>query len=151
MSETPELHLERVLDAPYEKLEPVLRAGPERWLPGYEQEDGSILCELSYEQGGSRIRRRIEVSLGPVQRFAYGVTLRVQWKAARHAELYPELEGHLRLERREPTGCSLRFDARYRPPGGRLGASVDRAVMHHVAESSVRDFLDRVVDVLAQA
>lgn len=149
MADRSELHLERVLDKPFEALESILRAGPQQWLPGFQEEGGRSTGELAYEQAGSRIKRRIEVRLGPVQRFAYGVTVHIQWKAARHSELYPELEGHLRLEGRQPSGSSLRLDARYAPPGGRLGATMDRALMHHVAESSVRDFLARVADLLA--
>ena len=149
MAERFELHLDRVLDQPYETLEVALRAGPERWLPGFQRERDAITCELAYEQAGSRIKQRIQVHLGPVQRFGYGVTIHLRWKAARHAELYPELDGHLRLERRQPSGSSLRLDALYVPPGGRLGAAADRALMHHVAESSVRDFLARVAELLA--
>ena len=147
--ESAELHIEEVLQGPFADLERALRAGPERWLPGYSREEGRITGELAYEQAGRRTKRQIEVRAGPVQRFAYGVTVHVRWKAARHSELYPELEGHLRLERGQPSGSRLRFDARYAPPGGRLGARVDRALMHHVAESSVRDFLARVGEQLA--
>jgi hypothetical protein len=149
LAERFELHLERVLDQPYGELESALRAGPEGWLPGVQRQGDELTAELAYVQAGSRISRRIEIDVGPVQRFAYGVTVHVRWKAARHAELYPELDGHLRLERRRPSGCNLRLDARYAPPGGRLGAAADRALMHHVAESSVRDFLDRVAELLA--
>jgi hypothetical protein len=138
-----------VLDHSYERLEARLREGPEKWLPGYQTDGDAITGELAYEQGGSRIRRRVDVHLGPVQHFAYGVTLHIRWKAAHHAGLYPELEGHLRLERRQPSGSTVRFDARYRPPGGRLGAAADLALMHHVAESSARDFLARVAERLA--
>lgn len=146
-----ELHLERALDEPYEGLERALRAGPGAWLPGFEQEaDDRVTGELAAEQAGGRVRRRIEVRTGPVQRFAYGVTVRVDWRAAQHPELYPELEGHLRLERRRDSGSSLRLDARYTPPGGAIGATVDRAVMHRVAESSVRGFLDAVISRLRE-
>ncbi len=148
-SASAELHLEELLDEQYEMLEPVLRAGPEQWLPGFSRDRDRITGELAYEQAGRRIKRRIEVRVGPVQRFAYGVTAQVRWKAARRSELYPELEGHLRLEPRRPSGSRLRLDARYAPPGGKLGATVDRVVMHHVAEASVRDFLSRVSRQLA--
>lgn len=143
-----ELHLQRVIQKPYEDLESRLQAGPETWLPGFEQEGSRMTGELSYEQGGTRIKRRTEVWVGPVQRFAYGVTVQISWKGARHPELYPELDGHLRLERHQPSGSSLRFDARYKPPGGRIGATVDRALMHRVAESSVQGFLTGVAALL---
>jgi hypothetical protein len=148
VSEAPELHFERVLESAYDGAEAALRGGPRRWLPGYADAGGEITGELAYRQGSGRIRRRISIDAGPVQRFAYGVTVHVEWHGADHPELYPTLDGHLRLERRRPSGAVLRLAARYRPPGGRLGATADRAVMHRVAESSVEDFLDRVVKSL---
>lgn len=149
MAEGFELHLERILVEPYEAAERVLRAGSQEWLPGFAKEGEQVTAELAYEQAGRRVSRRIAVELGAVQLFAYGVSVRIKWRAARHPDLYPELEGHLRLERRRPAGCSLRLDARYVPPGGRLGASVDKAVLHRIAESSVGDFTDRVVQALS--
>ena len=150
MAEAPELHLERTLAAEYDAAEAALREGPKRWLPGYAEEGGSLSGELAFRQGGQRIRRRISVEVGPVQRFAYGCTVHVEWRGAGHPELYPTLDGHLRLERRQPAGAVLSFAARYRPPGGRLGATADRAVMHRVAASSVEDFLDRVAESLGR-
>lgn len=150
MTEDFELHLERGLDLPYEAAEPVLRAGPRAWLPGFAQEGEHTTSELAFEQSGGRVTRRIEVQLGSVQLFAYGVAVRIEWAGARHPQLYPRLEGHLRLERRQPAGSTLRFDASYDPPAGPLGAAVDRAVMHRVAESSVADFVDGVAAALAR-
>lgn len=151
MPERFELQIERVVERPYEPLEAALREGPERWLPGYRKEGELVSGELAYEQGGRRVRRRIAVEIAPVQRFAYGVTVHVRWKAAQHAALYPWLEGHLRLERRPPSGSTLRFSARYQPPGGRVGAAADTALMHHVAEASVSDFVAGVAERLAGA
>lgn len=152
MSETPEpfeLHLSRTIEVPLEHAEAVLKQGPERWLPSFKREGERQTAALTWPRIGGRIARRIAVETGPVQRFAYGVTVHVRWRAAAHAELYPELDGHLRAEGRKPSGSTLRFDARYMPPGGRLGASMDRAVMHRVAEGSVEDFMDRVIRLLA--
>ena len=144
MAEGYELRPERRLSADYESAVGVLRAGPERWLPGVAMDGERLTAELGFDQAGRRIGRRIEVALGAVQPFAYGVTVRVQWKAVRRPQLYPTLDGHLRLERAHRGGCQLRFDARYVPPAGKVGASVDRALMYRVAEATVGDFLDRV-------
>ena len=149
MSEKPEIHLDRMVEGREDQLEAILRAGPARWLPGYAVEGGKVRARLRYQQAGRHLEREVEVEVGPVQRFAYGVSVRVEWRAARHAELYPELEGHLRLER-GPSGSRLRFDARYAPPAGQVGAAVDRALLHRVARASVEDFVDRVAVSLAE-
>lgn len=139
-----ELHPERTLGADYETAVAVLREGPQRWLPGFALDGERLTAELGFDQAGRRVGRRIEVTLGSVQPFAYGVTVRVQWKAVRRPQLYPTLEGHLRLEPAQRGGCQLRFPVRYVPPAGKLGASVDRALLYRVAEATVGDFLDRV-------
>lgn len=144
MTDAPELHLERVLEGPYDSAEATLRKGPKAWLPGFEAVGDRVTGELTYRQAGRRVSRRIEITVGPVQRFAYGVTVRLEWQAADHARLYPTLDGHLRLERGQPSGAVLRLAARYRPPGGRVGATADRTVLHRVAEASVTDFLERI-------
>ena len=38
----------------------------------------------------------------------------------------------------------LAISARYRPPLGVLGRTVDRVLLHRVAEATVKDFIDRV-------
>ena len=38
----------------------------------------------------------------------------------------------------------LAISARYRPPLGVVGRTVDRVLLHRVAEATVKDFLDRV-------
>lgn len=149
MTEPVEIHVEKDLDASYDRAEATLREGPERWLPGFERSGEAMTGELRFHRAGVNVSRRTEVGVGPVQRFADGVTVHVDWKGAQHPEVYPQLDGHVRVERRREGGLRLRFDARYTPPAGRLGATMDRAVMHNVAESSVRDFVDRVATRLA--
>ncbi|MGH7921527.1 MAG: hypothetical protein ACREQM_16525 [Candidatus Dormibacteraceae bacterium] len=149
MAEDFELHLARDLATPYEAALRVLEAGPERWLPGFAQDGDRMTARLGFDQAGRHIGRRIEVRVAPLQRFAYGVIVRLEWKGARRPRLYPRLEGHLRLERGEADRSRLRFDARYVPPAGRLGASVDRTLMSRVADVTLNDFLDRVAERLA--
>lgn len=149
MPETLELHLARELDVSYDMAAAALNAGPSRWLPGFEEEGERVTARLALARAGRRVGRRVEVHLGKVQRFGYGVTLRIEWQDARRPAFYPRLEGHLRLERGgEDRSCRFRFDARYTPPAGALGGSVDRAVLHRVADATVRDFFSGVAQRL---
>ena len=36
------------------------------------------------------------------------------------------------------------ISARYTPPLGALGRAIDRAVLHRVAEATLKDFMDRL-------
>lgn len=151
MPEPLELHLARQLDVSYEVAAEGLRAGPARWLPGFEQQEGRITARLALARGGRRVGRRVEVRTGTVQPFGYGVAQRLEWQDARRPRFYPLLEGHLRVERGDQDDhCRLRFDARYTPPAGVVGESADRAVMHRLAEATVRDFFSGVAQRLEQ-
>jgi hypothetical protein len=42
----------------------------------------------------------------------------------------------------------LAISARYRPPLGAVGQTLDRVLLHRVAEATVKDFLDRVGEAI---
>jgi hypothetical protein len=88
------------------------------------------------------------VFTGAAGPFAYGLLVPVEWRAAEHPDLYPTLAGSLRLEASGPAGARLRLDAHYRPPAGRLGAAIDGAVLHRVADASTEEFVMRVAERL---
>jgi len=146
-----ELHFETTIERPHEQVAALLRAGPEAWLPDIQLDQGQRTVEIAVEEAGRRFGRRVRVTTGAAQPFGYGVAVPISWQAVRHANLYPELHGALRLDRIEGHRCRLRLDARYEPPAGRLGAAADRAVMNRVARNSVQDFFDRIVGRLHEA
>jgi hypothetical protein len=43
----------------------------------------------------------------------------------------------------------VRFQGTYQPPLGPVGRVLDRALFGRFAEASVKDFVDRVIDILA--
>ena len=47
-----------------------------------------------------------------------------------------------------PGTTQLSISARYVPPLGALGSAIDRALLHRVAEATMKDFLDRVATAL---
>src|SRR5215472_17040015 len=141
---TMELHCTITIDEPYPGVAAVFAEGPDAWLPEVELAPDAWIAEIGIGDGEGRISRRVLVSAIPAQPFAYGLLVPVEWRAAEHPGWYPTLAGGLRLEPEGPAGCRLRLDAQYRPPAGRLGAAIDRAVLHRVAEASVAEFVDRV-------
>jgi hypothetical protein len=75
------------------------------------------MAELTFDPAGKRIRRRMRVSVGSVQRFGYGVTLQLEWEAVEDRLLYPRFDGVVRIEQQGSGRCQLRLDGHYRPPG----------------------------------
>ncbi|MDQ6900189.1 MAG: hypothetical protein M3072_11890 [Candidatus Dormibacteraeota bacterium] len=85
-----------------------------------------------------------------MQRFGYGVTVQLGWEAVEHPQLYPRFEGVLRLEQQGSGRCQLRLEGHYRPPGGELGAALDRALMRRVAQATVHDFFKETAALLTR-
>jgi hypothetical protein len=134
---------------PYPAVARVLAEGPLAWLPDVEVVTGGCTAEIGIGAPERRISRRVLVEAGTAQQDSGGMTVSVRWSALEHPDLYPRLAGRLRLEPSGP-GSRLRLDAGYLPPAGRWGAALDRALLHQVAEASVREFVERVAIRLAR-
>lgn len=72
----------------------------------------------------------------------------IRWEAAVLGSLFPVLDGTLILSPIGKERCRLGLDASYRPPFDSLGQWLDRALLHRIAESTVRSFLRRMADSL---
>jgi len=88
--------------------------------------------------------------IGPVRRDAT-TTVWLRWEATGPAGgLFPVLDADLLLR---PVGLEktcMTLNGCYRPPLGRLGAGLDRAVLHRVAAATVRALLRGIADALAE-
>jgi hypothetical protein len=60
--------------------------------------------------------------------------------------LFPQLEGDIEVAALGPNRSQLSVDARYRPPLALVGRAIDRAMLHRVAEATIKDFVDRVAE-----
>lgn len=74
-----------------------------------------------------------------------GMTISIRWEAAGSSTaFFPMLDADLVLSPSSQRTCTLACSAVYRPPLGRLGAALDRAVMNHVATATIRSLLQRL-------
>ncbi len=70
--------------------------------------------------------------------------LPIVWKATGTPGLFPRMEAEVVLAELGPVLTQLSLRGSYRPPLGPLGRVLDRALLHRVAEASVKGFVDRV-------
>ena len=91
-----------------------------------------VLVQLlrPYEHGG--------VTVVPLRWVATGAT----------GTMFPQLDGNLELAPTDDGGSTLALAGAYRAPLAAVGASLDRVLLHRVAEASVRRFLQDVADDL---
>jgi hypothetical protein len=77
--------------------------------------------------------------------------LALRWQATGPGGgLFPALDADIWLTPAGEHSARLSLAGVYRPPLGALGAGLDRAVFHRVADATARSLLARVADVLAR-
>jgi hypothetical protein len=108
-----------------------------------------LLAEIGWGDPPARIRTRVDLRVGQPIRFPSKTVLPVSWKPASLEALIPSLDADIELGELGPRRTQLSISARYTPPLGLFGRAVDRALLHRVAEATVKDFLDGVAERLS--
>jgi hypothetical protein len=154
------------IPAPFGAVERCLLDEPQAWVPGLAsdaaQARGSMLQHAGLEGSGddAAARRgedapapapRVNVELGDFVRFPSKTVIPIRWSAATGGALFPTFEGDLEIAPLGEGATQLSISVRYAPPLGKVGAVVDRALLHRVSEGMVKDFLDNVAARLGNA
>jgi hypothetical protein len=78
------------------------------------------------------------------------VGLAIRWEATGPGGgLFPVLDADIRLTRAGERATVLAMSGVYRPPLGALGQALDRAILHRVADVTIRDFVAQVAARIA--
>ncbi len=137
------------LDDPFEDVEAALLADPSSWVPGMARAAGDLGERLLAEVGfvlheERRIDKEVEISIGEPFRSPGNARLPMSWNATGAQRLFPSLDADLEVASLGASRTQISISARYGPPLGPLGRALDRALLHRVAEATIKDFLDRV-------
>lgn len=97
---------------------------------------------------GGALAKEIKLELGLAEIHAYGLVYPVRWTATGASLLFPDLEADLVLSKLGTDETRLQLKGTYDPPLGVLGKLADRTVFHRVAESTVKDWMDRLTAAL---
>ena len=114
------------------------------------------LADVAYREGED-LRDKIAVGrdhpvVAKAVQFVAGIPLRgdrqttipFAWEATGTPGLFPKLDADLIVAAVGPELSQIAMRGTYSPPLGPLGRALDRAVLHRVAEASVKGFVDRV-------
>jgi hypothetical protein len=139
------------LAAPFGAVEDRLLDEPDRWLPGLledaDDRGARLLADVGFAlRDDVRVDKQVDVRIGDVYRMPGKSLIPITWNAAGGGRLFPALEGDIEIAALGEHRTQLSISARYTPPLGAVGRTLDRALMHRVAEATVKDFLDRVVE-----
>jgi len=113
------------------------------------EEDGEALYfRAGPLWAGAQVSRKVRVTLGPPHDRGEAIVVPISWRATTLPGLFPVLDGDLEVAPLGPERCRVTLSASYVPPFGDVGQALDRALLHRVAISTARAFLDRVADSL---
>ncbi len=104
----------------------------------------TVLAEVGFPVAGWRVGKQVELELGDPVETASRTWLPIWWKATGAATLFPSLEGELEAAPLGKNLTQIGLSARYKPPFGVVGSTLDRVLLHRIAEATIQDFLQRV-------
>jgi hypothetical protein len=142
------------LELPFaaEPVEAALFSSPEEWIPGVVEDASrhgeSLLAEVGFETPGGRIHKTVELEIDQPLRLGFSTLLPIRWRAAGLSNLFPVMEADVEVAALGPERSQLSFIGRYNPPLSVVGLTVDRVLLHRVAEATSKDFLDRMAQRL---
>jgi hypothetical protein len=136
------------LPASFESVEAGLLDDPQSWVPGLlqdaEDRGGHLLAAVGFELDSRRVDKQVEVEFGTPYAIPSKTLLPMTWRATGPDVLFPQLDADLEVAALGIDRTHLSISARYRPPLGVAGRVLDRALLHRVAEATIKDFLDRI-------
>ena len=129
------------IDRPVEQCAAALERGPRTWFPRLQAGNAS---EVGLRVAGVSVRKRVTVELGEPEKVGAWTNVPISWKATFPEQLFPVLVGRLELIPVDPGVTRLTVSGMYEPPLGRLGALIDDAIMHSVADATVREVTESI-------
>ncbi|HEV2360722.1 MAG TPA: hypothetical protein VGS21_03365 [Acidimicrobiales bacterium] len=95
------------------------------------------------------LSKTVKITVNPARHVGDAVVVPFSWQADGGGSLFPHLDADLEITPAGPDETCLTLRARYQPPWGRVGRFADDVLLHRVAESTIRAFLDSVSTALA--
>jgi len=129
------------IDQPVENCAAALERGPRTWFPRLQ---GDNEAAVGLRVAGVSVRKRVIVELGEPETKGEWTNVPISWKATFPEQLFPVLVGRVELVPVEKNVTRLTVSGMYEPPLGRLGALIDDAIMHSVAEATVREVTESI-------
>lgn len=123
------------------------------WLAPLAAAAGAEGDELLVRLGPAGVRRigpDIRIRLGPPVEHDGVVVVPMRWEASMLRPIFPVLDGDLQLAPLDVDRSRVVLHASYRVPLDVVGQLLDHALLHRVAESTIRSFLRGVGERLIE-
>ncbi|MEO9007734.1 MAG: hypothetical protein ABI401_11540 [Candidatus Dormibacter sp.] len=129
-----------------DRVAAALAAPSHPWSIGLDGDGRELLAKVGVRVGRLPIYKQVQLKLGalPSASPADRLMLPVSWEAVGGPPLFPSMEGTIHVQPEDARSTRLTLNACYDPPLGALGKLIDRALMHRVAQATIKDFVERV-------
>jgi hypothetical protein len=99
--------------------------------------------------GSGAIAKEVHLAIGTPEIHRSGLIYPVRWSAVGSENLFPRLTADLVVSHVGHARTRITLEGTYQPPLGPLGKVMDRALLRHVAESTIRAWTERLAESLA--
>ena len=122
-----------------------LAKGSIEWFPRLQETD---LAAVGPVVAGIGIRKNVDVEFGEPVAAGGWTEVPVTWRARSVPHLFPVMTGKIELAPVDSRNTRLTVCGMYRAPLGDLGRFLDGALMHNVAEATVKDLAESIAERL---
>ena len=136
------------IDQPVEACSAALARGAAEWFP---RVDGKSVAKVGVHVAGVPVRKRVAVELGDPVTISAWTEIPISWRATSFAKLFPVMSGKIEVAPVDADVTRLTVSGMYEPPLGRLGAQLDEALMHGVAEGTVKELAQAIAERVKKA
>ncbi len=133
------------IDRPIEGCTATLARGPRRWFPHLEDKSK---YGVGPRIAGLAIRKRVIVETGEPVHEGTWTQVPITWKSSFPKKLFPVMEGKVELAPADGRITRLTVSGMYEAPLGRVGKELDDALMHRVAEATVKELAESIAKQL---
>jgi len=109
----------------------------------------TVLMRIGPSLGDHVLGIPARIHVGPRWTRGGCAAIALRWEAALFDSLFPVLDGTLIISSLDTYRCRVTIEASYRPPLEGIGALLDRAILHRVAQSTVHEFLQQLGTALS--
>lgn len=129
-----------------------LAAPTHPWSVRLDGDGKQLMAKVGVKVVGIPVYKQVRLNVGPSPESvrAGRVMLLVSWETTGGPPVFPKMEGTLHVEPVGPAETRITLNATYDPPLGKLGALLDRGLMHRLATMTMIDFVDRLAEALIQ-
>lgn len=127
--------------APIEAVGSAFAKGPRKWFPNL---DGHGLAAVGPRPAAHGFQSKVTVEIGESLTGGSWTEVPITWRATYIKRLFPVMTGKVDFAPADDRVTRLKVCGMYQPPLARLGKHFDDALMHRVAEATVKELAESI-------